>query len=105
MGESVFTFLVHRKAGEGIKKTGAIADSLFAGMGRHLFRMDDYQSLIKGGHNFTVVSSALGPIESHYRKADVVVALDRRSYQEHAEHVYKHGILIYNCGKITGVRE
>jgi 2-oxoglutarate ferredoxin oxidoreductase subunit alpha len=105
MGEDVFTFLLGGKAGEGIKKTGAVAGSLSAGMGRHLFRMDDYQSLIKGGHNFTVVSSAIGPIKSHYRKADVVVALDRRSYQEHAEDMSKRGILIYNSDEITGVRE
>ena len=58
MAKDVFTFLVGGKAGEGIKKTGSVAAHLFSSMGREVFLMDDYQSLIRGGHNFTVVSSS-----------------------------------------------
>ena len=77
--KEVFTILVGGSAGNGVKKIGAAASSFFASLGRHVFEMEDYQSLIKGGHNFCVVSTVLDPIYSHYEKRDLIVALDERS--------------------------
>jgi 2-oxoglutarate ferredoxin oxidoreductase subunit alpha len=102
MAKEVFTFLVGGKAGEGVKKSGSVAARLFADMGRHVFEMDDYQSLIKGGHNFSVVSTAKTQITSHYMKADLVVAPDERSYKMHIKHLSPEGILIYNSDMVKG---
>jgi 2-oxoglutarate ferredoxin oxidoreductase subunit alpha len=101
MPGDVFTFLVGGKAGEGVKKTGSVAARLMTDLGRYVFRMDDYQSLIKGGHNFTVVSSSTRPVTSHYMKADVVVALDKRSYEQHAEHLAEGGVFVYNSDTMS----
>lgn len=95
--KDVFTFLVGGKAGEGVKKAGSVAASLFATLGRRVFEMDDYQSLIRGGHNFSVVSTATREITSHYMKADLVVVLDERSYTLHKDHVAEDGTLVYNA--------
>ena len=59
-----FTFLVGGKAGEGVKRAGLVASQLFGSLGRFVFQMDDYQSLIRGGHNFSVISSACRPSKS-----------------------------------------
>ncbi|MBU7018549.1 MAG: 2-oxoacid:acceptor oxidoreductase subunit alpha [Theionarchaea archaeon] len=99
----VFTFLVGGKAGEGVKKTGSVATRIFADMGRHVFEMDDYQSLIRGGHNFSVVTTSTREVNSHYMKADLVVCLDKRSYTIHSNHVAPQGTLIYNSDTIKGV--
>jgi len=96
MQEEAFTFLVGGEAGQGVKKAGTAASVLFSRMGRAVFQMDDYQSLIRGGHNFSVVSTALDRISSHYMKSHLMVALDERSVQEHAEHLREGGLLIYN---------
>ncbi len=104
MPGDVFTFLVGGKAGEGVKKTGSVAAGLLTSLGRHVFRMDDYQSLIRGGHNFTVVSSAARPVTSHYMRADLVVALDKRSYDQHADHVADGGVLVYNSDTLSSAR-
>jgi len=93
-----FTYIVGGKAGEGVKKAGSAAANLFRKMGRKTFQMDDYQSLIRGGHNFSVVSSSTGDIYSHYMKADVVVNIDGRSYKIHKDHLKKDGLMIYNSG-------
>lgn len=98
----VFTFLVGGKAGEGVKKAGSVAAHLFALMGRHVFEMDDYQSLIRGGHNFTVVSTATRSITSHYLQADVMVALDEKSYTLHKDHTGVNSIVVYNADTVTG---
>ena len=55
MDGDLFTFIVGGKAGQGVKKTGAVASQLFIDLGRQVFQMDDYMSLIRGGHNFSVV--------------------------------------------------
>jgi 2-oxoglutarate ferredoxin oxidoreductase subunit alpha len=65
--------------------------------------MDDYQSLIKGGHNFSVISTAKRRITSHYIKADLVVAPDKRSYDIHKEHLSERGIMVYNSDKLGEV--
>jgi len=104
MKDDVFTFLVGGKAGQGIKKTCSVAAHLFSSMGRHVFEMEDYQSLIRGGHNFSVVSTSTRRITSHYMKADLVVALDKRSYDMHAKHLSKEGVIIYNSDTISDVK-
>jgi 2-oxoglutarate ferredoxin oxidoreductase subunit alpha len=103
MTKDVFTFIVGGKAGEGVRKAGAVVAKLFADMGRQVFHMDDYGSLIKGGHNFSVVSSATRRITSHYMRADVVVAPDKRSYDLHKEHLADGGILAYNSDAVKDV--
>jgi 2-oxoglutarate ferredoxin oxidoreductase subunit alpha len=100
MKQDIFTFIVGGKAGEGVKKAGSVAARLFAKLGRQIFEMDDYQSLIKGGHNFSVISTAKRRITSHYMKADLVVAPDKKSYDMHKEHLSERGIMVYNSDKI-----
>ena len=103
MRKDTFTFIVGGKAGEGVKKAGAVAADIFSGMGRHVFQMDDYMSLIRGGHNFSVVSSAPRKIHSHYMKADLVVCFDKRSYDNHLDHLAEGGILVYNSDDKDGM--
>ena len=94
--DDVFTYIVGGKAGEGVKKAGAAAANLFSQMGRKTFKMDDYQSLIRGGHNFSAVSSSKEEVYSHYMRADMIVNLDDRSYDLHKEHLKDDGLIIYN---------
>ncbi len=104
MSRDVFTFLVGGKAGEGVKKAGSAAANHLALMGRHVFQMDDYQSLIKGGHNFSVVSSSVRAVTSHYMRADLVVALDALSYDLHREHLADGGVVVYNSDQVADGR-
>ena len=101
MSRDVFTFLVGGKAGEGVKKAGSTAAGHLALMGRHVFQMDDYQSLIRGGHNFSVVSSSVRAVTSHFMRADLVVALDALSYDLHREHLADGGVVVYNSDQVS----
>lgn len=102
MPKDVFTFMVGGKAGEGVRKAGSVAAHLFSSMGRHVFDMDDYGSLIKGGHNFSVVSTARRRITSHYIKADLVVAPDQRTYDLHREHLADGGLMVFDSDVVSG---
>ncbi|MFX1573288.1 MAG: 2-oxoacid:acceptor oxidoreductase subunit alpha [Promethearchaeota archaeon] len=92
----VFTFLVGGKAGEGVKKAGSVAAHIFSNLGRHVFQIDDYMSLIRGGHNFSVVSTAPRWISSHYMKANLVINFDKRSCDTHVNDIAENGIMFFN---------
>lgn len=96
MADEVFTLIAGGKAGYGVRKAGEVAAALFARMGRRVFQMDDYPSLIRGGHNFCAVSTAPGPITSHYTKADLLVCLDQRSVDAHVGRLSERGVMVYD---------
>ena len=100
MEKDVFTFIVGGKAGEGVKKAGAVASQIFINKGLQVFQMDDYMSLIRGGHNFSVISTANRWISSHYMKADLIVNFDIRSCDAHKKHLSKGGLNVYNSDEI-----
>jgi 2-oxoglutarate ferredoxin oxidoreductase subunit alpha len=103
MVHDVFTFLVGGKAGEGVKKAGSVAAHIFSSMGRYIFQMDDYMSLIRGGHNFSVVSTSPRWITSQYMKADLVVNFDKRSCDTHINDIANGGIIIFNSDEQESV--
>jgi len=95
-----FTFLVAGEAGHGVRRAGIVTADYCGALGRHAFQLDDYQSLIRGGHNFSVVTSSPQPVFSQYARADLVVALDRRSYEAHRKHVSRGGLMVYNSDAV-----
>ncbi|MCU0851495.1 MAG: 2-oxoacid:acceptor oxidoreductase subunit alpha [Candidatus Thermoplasmatota archaeon] len=96
MNDDLFTFLIAGKAGQGTKKAGIVAANFFARFKRNVFQMNDYPSLIRGGHNFSIVSTSTQKIYSHYMKADLAVLLDQRSIKIHQNHLTEHGLLVYD---------
>jgi 2-oxoglutarate ferredoxin oxidoreductase subunit alpha len=103
MSNDVFTFLVGGKAGEGVKKAGSVAAHIFSSIGRHVFQLDDYMSLIRGGHNFSVISTSKRLISSHYMKANLVVNFDKRSFDTHINDIAENGIMVYNSDELENV--
>jgi len=102
MNNDEFTFLIGGKAGQGTKKAGLVVANFFASLNRYVFQMNDYPSLIRGGHNFSIVSTSTKKIYSHYMKADLIVVLDQRSYDLHKDHVAENGLVIFNSDKVKG---
>jgi 2-oxoglutarate ferredoxin oxidoreductase subunit alpha len=102
MAKDVFTYLIGGKAGQGTKKAGIVAANFFSDLKREVFQNNDYPSLIRGGHNFSVVSTSTTKIYSHYMQADLVVVLDQRSYDIHQHHLLPYGVIVYNSDKVKG---
>jgi len=102
MKKDVFTYIIGGKAGQGTKKAGLVAANFFAELKREVFQMNDYPSLIRGGHNFSIVSTSTKKIFSHYMNADLIVVLDQRSYDIHIKHLKNDGIMVYNSDKVNG---
>lgn len=88
------SILIGGKAGQGINKVSEIASELLAEHGYFTFNYREYPSLIRGGHNFNILSVSderIGSIES---KLDILVALDEATIDKHKDKLKKDGLII-----------
>ncbi|MFH1238284.1 MAG: 2-oxoacid:acceptor oxidoreductase family protein [archaeon] len=88
------SIIIGGRAGQGINKVSEIVSNVLANYGYFTFNYRDYQSLIRGGHNFNVVSISDVSIESHEAFADILVALDEQTVQIHKSGLRKGGVVI-----------
>ncbi len=95
-----FSVLVGGEAGHGVKKSVTEISSFLSEKGRYVFQMDDYQSLIRGGHNFSIVTSDIEKVYSHYEDVELGIMLDKRSYENHYDDITDEGVLIYDPDQI-----
>lgn len=101
MRPDTYTVLIGGKAGEGVKKLAQVIAATGLQLGLHSFQMDDYQSLIKGGHNYSLVSFSPIVIHNAYHKADLIICLDELSYTQHLNDLADGGFIYYNSSEQT----
>lgn len=90
------TMIVGGKAGAGIKEAGRLICSALTELGYYVYMYVDYPSLIRGGHNFVSIRFADFPINSVHKKADIIIATDKRSVKEHLEDAKDDTLWIIN---------
>lgn len=71
------------EAGAGIDRTAVVFGRILMSFGFNVFIYRDYASLIRGGHNFSVVTFSSGPVRSHEDRMDLLVAFDKNSVDTH----------------------
>jgi len=62
--------------------------------GYYVFNYRDYPSLIRGGHNFNVLSISDKEIMSHESKLDGIISMDRLTTIKHKKELKKQGFII-----------
>ncbi len=82
------------KAGQGPNFLSEILAQGLIKQGYYVFYSRDYQSLIRGGHNFNQVAFSDKPIFSNTSKIDILVCLDELTEQIHVKSVKKNGIIL-----------
>lgn len=90
------TILVGGKAGQGIGMTSTMLGKIFSRAGFYVFNYRDYPSLIRGGHNFNILSISDVPISSFEKEYDVIVALDLETIKKHKSGLKKDGFILGN---------
>jgi len=86
--------LIGGKAGQGINKVSSIVSEILNKHGYFTFNYREYPSLIKGGHNFNVLSISDLKIGSHESKIDGIVAMDENTVEVHKNELKKGGFII-----------
>ena len=84
------------EAGQGIQTIGDTLAHVFAKSGCHVFTHQDYESRVRGGHNFYQVRFSDQPVTASRSRIDIVVALDRESISRYEKELAEQGIIIYD---------
>ncbi|MCW8966197.1 MAG: 2-oxoacid:acceptor oxidoreductase family protein [Candidatus Pacearchaeota archaeon] len=82
------------KAGQGPNFLSQVLGKALVKQGYYVFYSRDYQSLIRGGHNFNVLTFSDEPVYSNEKKLDILVALDENTEKIHKENLKPEGILL-----------
>ncbi len=90
--------LIGGKAGQGINKVSEIVSKTLSNYGWFTFNYRDYQSLIRGGHNFNVLSIADEWIASHESKVDGIIAMEENTAKIHQKELKKDGFILTENG-------
>jgi 2-oxoglutarate ferredoxin oxidoreductase subunit alpha len=86
--------LIGGKAGQGINKISQIISQIVTRRGYYVFNYRDYPSLIRGGHNFNILSISNERIGSHESKINCILAMDDNTERLHKKELTKGGIVI-----------
>lgn len=100
-----YSIKIGGEAGQGIQTIGDTLGHVFARTGYHVFTHQDYESRIRGGHNFYQIRLADRPIATFQDKVDILVALDRESIAQHADELNKNGRILYDSTSLKLKKE
>ena len=86
--------LIGGRAGQGINKISQIVSQLMSSRGYFTFNYRDYPSVIRGGHNFNILSISDERIGSHETIIDGIIAMDSLTIELHKAELKKDGFII-----------
>lgn len=75
--------LIGGKAGDGINQSGLLIARLLSQIGYYIYMYFDYPSLIRGGHNFSIIRASQNKIGVHKEKVDFLLALNQNTIDLH----------------------
>ena len=96
-----FNILFGGKAGQGPNILSNLLGKVLIKKGYYVFYSRDYQSLIRGGHNFNLMTFSDKPIFSNESKIDILVCLDEKTKEIHKKDLKKEGMILEGTQKNT----
>lgn len=90
------SLMVGGEAGQGVQAAGFIIAKALARHGFSVFADQDYESRVRGGHNFFRVRAADSEVRAISETQDILVALDRQSIDLHRAEVRAGGAVIFD---------
>ncbi len=90
------SFKIGGEAGEGVATIGLTFAKCLKMCGLYVVSINDYPSLIRGGHNTHTVRGSEYPIFSQTHEIDVLVALNKETVSKHLAELTEGGAVIYD---------
>ncbi|MBU2598849.1 MAG: 2-oxoacid:acceptor oxidoreductase subunit alpha [Actinobacteria bacterium] len=94
------SILIGGKAGDGINQSGLLIARLLSQIGYYIYMYFDYPSLIRGGHNFSIVRASQDKIGTHTEKIDFLLALNSETIDLHKNRLGDNSLIIYDSDSI-----
>jgi len=92
-----YTIKIGGEAGQGIQTVGDTLAKALARAGYHVFTHQDYESRVRGGHNFYQVRLSDKPVAASRDAVDILLAFDRESISGHSGELSPSGRIIYDA--------
>jgi 2-oxoglutarate ferredoxin oxidoreductase subunit alpha len=89
--------MVGGEAGQGVQSVGAILAASLAQRGFNVFADQDYESRIRGGHNFFRIRAKTDEVLALSPDLDLLVALNKESIDLHEKELKAGGLIIYDA--------
>src|SRR3972149_4966917 len=97
-----FNYVVGGEAGQGVQSVGLLLGKVFTRSGYHVFADQDYESRIRGGHNFFRVRVKDSWVGAVAEPVDILVALNQESVELHQKELAERGIIVFGDEKAKG---
>lgn len=95
------SILIGGEAGAGIARSGFLFAKTCMRGGLHVFGTNDYQSLIRGGHNFYIARIDNEKVHSQTDYIDLLIALNAETVMLHKDGLVPDGGIIYDKDDMT----
>lgn len=92
--------MVGGEAGQGVQSVGFLLAKAFTRGGYHVFADQDYESRVRGGHNFYRVRVKDSRVGAIAEAVDILVALNQESIDLHLKELASDGVVIFDSEKI-----
>ncbi len=89
-----YNILFGGKAGQGPNIITNIVGEALIKKGYYAFYAREYQSLIRGGHNYNMLTFSDKPVYSNDSKMDVIICLDEETEKLHKKELKKDGVVM-----------
>jgi 2-oxoglutarate ferredoxin oxidoreductase subunit alpha len=105
MIKNKISWMIGGEAGYGIMAAGTTFAKACSRGGLHVFINSEFPSLIKGGHNISLVRVDEEEIFSHLETIDLLVALNQETTDLHLNEIVPGGGIIYDGDQINVAKE
>jgi len=90
------TLKIGGEAGQGIQTIGTLLAEVCHEAGLFIFSVDDYESRIRGGHNFNLLRISNIPISAPGNLIDILVAIDQKTVELNQNNLRDNAVSILN---------
>lgn len=91
-----YSIRITGEAGQGIQTIGGTLAKVFARSGYHVLTHQDYESRVRGGHNFYQIRFSDTPVMSPRDRVDILAAMDSEGLSFDARDLTDNGLVIYD---------
>ncbi|MDO8687515.1 MAG: 2-oxoacid:acceptor oxidoreductase family protein, partial [Dehalococcoidales bacterium] len=96
-------FMVGGEAGQGVQSVGFLLAKALARGGYHVFADQDYESRVRGGHNFFRIRARDSRVEAIAEPVDMLITLDKASIDLHQKELASGGVIVFDSESVKDI--
>ena len=95
-----YSIRIGGEAGQGVQTVGDTLAKVFSRSGYHVFSHQDYESRVRGGHNFYQIRFSDHPVAASRDRINILTAFDKDSITLHEKELSENGQILYDSASL-----